>query len=119
MTYREIVFAITDSLKIFSDDSVWETDHLIYFANKYRALLVKQRYLDRKKEIPTAFYQRLNVIFDTEYYRGDIYKSSKQIPNAIDNGLLHSYTYLSPNGISSMNFNFINPQRFKVVGYNK
>lgn len=118
-TYREIVYLIMDELKILSDDSLFETDHILAFCNKYRSLLIKQRYLDKKREIPTAFYQRLNVSFDTVYYRGDIYKSTKEIPSSIDNGILHTYTYVSPNGISSMNFNFVNPQRFKVVGYNK
>lgn len=117
--YREAVYLVLDSLKIFSDDSVWEDSHIVAQLNKFRALLFKQRYLDRKREIPTAFYQRLNVSFDTVYYRGDIYKSTKEIPSSIDNGILHTYTYVSPNGISSMNFNFVNPQRFKVVGYNK
>ena len=48
-TYRDIVFLITDSLSKFSDDSTWETDHIIAEINKYRALLVKQRYLDKNK----------------------------------------------------------------------
>ncbi len=119
MTYREAVFLITDSLRQFSDDSVWESEHIIKFLHKYRALLVKQRYLDRKKEIPRAFYQRLNVTFDTSYYRGDIYQSENIIPDSIDNQLINTYTYVSPNGINSLNFNFITPQRFKVVGHNK
>jgi len=118
-TYREIVYLVLDSLKLFGDDSVWEDSHIVAQVNKYRSLLIKQRYLDRKKEIPTAFFQRLNVKFDTAYFRGDIYKSLKPIPNSVDNGLIHAYTHVSSDGISSMNFNFITPQRFKVVGYNK
>jgi len=118
-TYREAVYLVLDSLRVFSDDSTWETDHIVAQLGKYRALLIKQRYLDRKKEIPRAFYQRLNVTFDTSYYRGDIYKSEQLMPESIDNQLINTYTYVSPNGINSMNFNFITPQRFKVVGYNK
>jgi uncharacterized protein (UPF0297 family) len=41
------------------------------------------------------------------------------MPESIDNQLINTYTYVSPNGINSMNFNFITPQRFKVVGHNK
>lgn len=118
-TYREVVFAISDSLKKLSDDSLLEIEHYIYFINKYRALLIKQRYLDKKKEIPLAFYQRLNVGFDTNLPSKDIYKSMKRIPVSVDNGIIHSYTYVSFDGIGSMNLNLINPQRFKVIGYNK
>lgn len=118
-TYRELVFTVLDETRTLSDDTTLENEHIISILQKHRALLIKQRYLDKKKEIPTSFYQRLNIYFDEQYYRGDIYKSSKVIPNIVDNGISHSYSYLSKDGIKSMNVNFINPQRFKFVGHNK
>lgn len=118
-TYREVVYLILDSLKEITDDSYWEEEHIVFQINKYRSLLFKQRYLDKKREIPNAFYQRVMISFSGEKIGDNTYKSTKKIPNAIDNGLMHSYTYLSHDGITSMNFNLINPQRFKLVGWNK
>ena len=118
-TYREVVYMILDSLKEITDDSYWEEEHIVFQINKYRSLLFKQRYLDKKREIPNAFYQRLMISFESERVGNNTYKSIKTIPATIDNGLMHSYTYLSRDGITSMNFNLINPQRFKLVGWNK
>ena len=118
-TYRELVYSILDSVKIFSDDSVWETDHIISILQKYRTLLFNQKYKGKKVEIPFSYYQRLNVYFDTNYSDGSIYQSSKQLPNILDTTNLWQYTFVHNDGMRSENLNFINPQKFKNVGYNK
>jgi len=118
-SYRELVFSVLDSVKIFSDDSVWETDYIASVLNKYRGLLFTQKYKGKKVEIPFAYYQRLNVYFDTTYGDGQIYQSVKQLPNILDTTNLWQYTFVSNDGMRSDNLNFINPQRFKNVGYNK
>ena len=56
MTYREIVYACLDILKLTSDDSLYTEDHIIFLANKARTLLLKQRYSDIKKRIPESNY---------------------------------------------------------------
>ena len=118
-SYRELVFSVLDSVKIFSDDSVWETDHIVSVLNKYRALLLTQKYKGKKVEIPFANYQRLNVYFDVNYNDGSIYQSFKQLPNILDITNLWQYTFVHNDGMRSSNLNFINPQKFKNVGYNK
>lgn len=118
-TYREIVYAVLDSTKVISDDSLIEVEHVIYIANKMRSLLFTQKYKGKKVEIPFAYYQRLNVYFDVNYTDGSIYKSFKQLPNILDTTNLWQYTFVSNDGMRSDNLNFINPQRFKNVGYNK
>lgn len=118
-SYRELVYSVLDELKIFSDDSVWETDHIVSLLTKYRGLLFTQKYKGKKVEIPFAYYQRLNVYFDTTYKNGEIYQSVKQLPNILDTTNLWQYTFVSNDGMRSENLNFINPQRFKNVGYNK
>lgn len=118
-TYRELVYILMDEVKIFSDDSVWEIEHFIKIINKYRSLLFTQKYKGKKVEIPFAYYQRLNVYFDTTYNSGEIYQSVKQLPNILDITNLWQYTFVSNDGMRSENLNFINPQRFKNVGYNK
>ena len=116
MTYREAVFFITDSLKQFSDDNVWEPEHIIKFIHKYRSLLFKQRYLDRKKEIPLIFYQKLNV--DLDVYT-TVKRSRKIIPYPIDNQLINTYTYISLDDLAISKVGVVSPQRFELLQYNK
>lgn len=118
-TYRQLVYTIFDELKILSDDTVWESEHIVSMLNKYRALLFTQKYKGKKVEIPSAYYQRLNVEFSTKIGTTNIYKSIKRLPNNLDITDLWKYTFISTNGISTQNLNFINPQRFKNVGFNK
>lgn len=118
--YRELVYTILDELKIFSDDSVWETDHVVSALNKYRSLLFTQKYKGKKVEIPNAYYQRLEVNFDTTYdSSGSMFKSFKQIPSILDITDLWKYTFISNDGIRTENLNFVSSQRFKNTGYNK
>ena len=118
-TYREIVYAILDETKTISDDTLLENEHLIYIANKHRALLFTQKYKGKKVEIPFAWYQRLNVNFTYPSIGSNIYKSTKQIPPVLDTTNLWQSTFISTDGANTPNLNFINPQRFKTCGYNK
>lgn len=117
-TYREIVYIIQDEMKILSDDSLFETDHFVFMANKYRALLFKQYYKGKKVEIPFAWYQRLSVDFKLDY--GDkIYQSKTKLPEILDLSNIWQYTFVNKDGAKSNNFNFVNPHRFKYVTKNK
>ena len=118
-TYRELVYSVLDSVKIFSDDSVWETDHIVSVLTKYRALLFNQKYKGKKVEIPFANYQRLNVGFTTGITGTNTYKSTKQIPQILDITDLWKYTFISENGITTSNLNFINPHKFKYARISK
>lgn len=118
-TYRDIVYAILDGTRTLSDDALIEVEHVIHICHKYRSLLFNQKYKGKKVEIPFAYYQRLNVYFDPTYKNGEIYQSVKQLPNILDTTNLWQYTFVSNDGMRSENLNFINPQRFKNVGYNK
>lgn len=118
-TYREMIYIILDELKILSDDSVWENEHIIFLLNKYRALLFKQRYSDRKKEIPTSYYQRLNIGLNLSYYPGYISKSKKEIPNLVDMTNIWHYIFAHTNGVKSYNINTVSPHRFKFAGIGK
>lgn len=118
-TYREMIYMIFDEAKIVSDDSVWEVDHIVFMLNKYRSMLFKQRFIDKKRNIPNQFYQRLNIDLDANYYGEYMFKSKKRIPDAISNGDIFLYTFLHPNKIQSYDINFIHPRRFKNVGFNK
>lgn len=53
-TLRDIVYMVMDELKLSSDDSYFNEDHVAYLASKYRAFLLKQKYSDIKKPIPES-----------------------------------------------------------------
>ena len=46
MTYKEIVYMCLDTLKITSDDSIFNEDHILFLINRYRSILLQQKYAD-------------------------------------------------------------------------
>ena len=48
-TYREVVFMIKDLLKLNSQESYFEEEHIIYLAHQQRMMLLKQRYNDIRR----------------------------------------------------------------------
>ena len=40
----EIVYMINDEIKLFSDDSSFTEDHIIFLIEKYRSAILKQEY---------------------------------------------------------------------------
>lgn len=114
-TYRQLVYMVYDELKINSDDSIWEVDHLIFLLNKYRALLIKQRYGAIKKVIPQTYFQTLDVVMSTS-----VDKSIKQVPSTIE--LNNSELFFSANTASedvSRRVILVPASRFPYVQINK
>ena len=93
-SYREIVFMALDELKLLSGDSTYTEDHLIFLAEKYRALLLERKYKDiRKGEIPHVNYQTLcfdlievPAIPGTDCF-GVYLKSTEKIPSMMRIGI--------------------------------
>ena len=59
MTYKEIVYMCLDTLKITSDDSVFNEDHILFLINRYRSILLQQKYADIRNPVSTSNYQTL------------------------------------------------------------
>lgn len=135
ITYREAVFIVFDELKLSSDDSPWEVEHIIFLLNKYRAILTKQRYGGAKKDVPLEYYQiwelgQLELPTNNTDVRRT-FSFEKPVPSILNlHGVLletsisyhtapleENYTtgYIENN----IDVNFINPDRFKYLGYNK
>ena len=87
-TYREAIYMCLDLLKGMSDDFTYTEDHVAYLLDKFRALLLKQRYgNDPKKHVPYSNYQNIKVTFnDTKQYK-KIIKSDNAIPNMLQLGI--------------------------------
>lgn len=120
-TYRELTNMVLDELKLISDDSFIQQEHIIYLLDIYRTFLLKQRYSDIKKEIPESNFQ--TICLDLEKFtpfEGDMcsntyLRSIQKIPNmlTISNPKISTLDYFQGN------ITYINRERFKYTGYNK
>lgn len=121
-TYKEIVYLCLDELKLISDDSHFVEEHVLFLADKYRGLLIKQHYKDVRKEIPESNYQticvdleQVNAVNGSPCTGEDYMKSLQEIPNMMQVGKqkISSLDYFQGN------FAYTNNERFKYVGNNK
>lgn len=147
ITYREAVFIVFDELKLSSDDSPWEVEHIIFLLNKYRAILTKQRYGGAKKDVPLEYYQiwelgqlelptnntdvRRTFSFEKPVppilnLHGVLLETSISYHTSpleehciIDGTPIPIYTQSTDYVENNIDVNFINPDRFKYLGYNK
>lgn len=113
---------VLDELKIVSDDSHFQEEHVLFLLDKYRSFLLAQRYKDIRKEIPESNYQticvdlkQVNAIDGTPCTGADYMKSLQEIPNMMQVGKqkISSLDYFQGN------FAYTNNERFKYVGSNK
>lgn len=122
MTYNEIIYFVIDTLKLISDDSHFQEEHILFLLDKYRSMLLKQRYSDIRKEIPESNYQTICVgLVEVDAIKGlpcegrDYLKSIQEVPVSLS---------IAEPKITSIdffqgNFQYVNNDRFKYVGYNK
>lgn len=123
MTYREIVYACLDSLKIASDDSYITEEHVLFFISKIRALVLKQRYSDVRKEIPQSNYQticlglmQVPAIAGEPCEGGTYLKSKKKIPSTVSIG---TNTIYPLDFYQGTHITYISRERMRYVGENK
>lgn len=120
-TYRQLTYIVLDELKLVSDDSHFQEEHILFLLDKYRVFLLKQKYSDIRKEIPDSNYQTICVsLKKTNALNGlacsnDYLKSTSKIPHMMQVG---------KQSISSIDFfqgniTYVNNERFKYVGNNK
>lgn len=121
-TYREITFTILDELKLASDDSFIQPEHVIFLLDKYRGLLLAQKYENVKKEIPESNYQTVCLdLIQVPAYEGDscsgkgYLKSVQEIPDMMILGT----TKVSTMDYFTGNINYVSSERFKYVGNNQ
>lgn len=120
--YKEIVYMCLDELKLQSDDAEFQEEHIIFLANKYRAFLLKQRYSDIKKEIPTSNYQTICLDLEQvpaisgEPCEGGTYlRSTKKIPNQLTIG----NPIVSPLDYYQGMITLVDRERMRYVGHSK
>ena len=123
MTWRELVYMITDITKQISDDSNFNEDHIAFLCSKYRNYILNQQYLTNKKTINEADYQTICITlepFELDICPNErILRSVEEIPFTMTIGSKTVY----PSGIYSIRskMNHIDFLRFPYIGnkYNK
>ena len=121
-TFREMIYMISDEMKISTDDSYFTEDHIMYLINKYRVLILKQRYSDIKKQIPESNYQTicLDLIevpaISGEPCEGGSYLRSKgKVPFLMQIGVPKIY----PIDYYQGEITYVSRERMRYIGYNK
>lgn len=122
-TYRELTNMVLDELKMISDDSHFQEEHVIFLLDKYRGLILKQKYEKEKQEMPESNYQTICVDLEKipAYENGDVcggrgyLRSKQQIPTM----MYMSQPKVGTTDYFQGNIEYTNRDRFKYVGSNK
>lgn len=112
-TYRELIYMCLDVLKGTSDDFSYTEEHIAFLLDKFRALLLKQRYgTDPKKHVPYSNYQNIDL---TLTLTPPYYQSNEIVPYTLQLGIPR----VTINGYYDITFEFTSRERLPFVGYNK
>ena len=121
-TYRQLVYMCLDELKLMSDDASFTEDHVAFLLDKYRAMLLKQRYSDIRRQVPESNYQTICLdlievpaIPDGPCDGGRYLRSKHKIPTLMNIGVTNVY----PSSYYKGNISFISRDRMRYIGYNK
>ena len=121
-TFREIIYMVLDEMKISTDDSYFTEDHIMYLINKYRVLILKQRYSDIKKQIPESNYQTICLdlievpaISGEPCEGGSYLRSKEKVPFLMQIGVPKIY----PIDYYQGEITYVSRERMRYIGYNK
>lgn len=120
MTWRQLVYMVLDEIKLTSDDSIINENHVIFLLNKYRTFLLKQRYSDIKKPIPESNYQTIcldleNDVNSTFCSSANYLKSKTKVPFLMKIGNPRVY----PSNYFQGEITYVSRDRMRYIGYNK
>lgn len=120
-TYKELVNMVLDELKLISDDSIFQPEHVLFLLDKYRSFILKQRYSDIRKEIPESNYQTVCVDLEqTTGFEGDncgagYLRSTKKIPPMLSIG----NQSITGADFFQGDITYVTNKRFKYTGNNR
>lgn len=125
-TYGEIIYMVTDELKLASDDRTFEEEHIINLLHHYRNLLLKQRYSDVRRDIALPNFQYIKITLDkvdsipnTSFDSNTYLKSNIIIPNILNLNAQNVTKISAEKDFWSGEISFVDTNQFKYVGYNK
>lgn len=112
----------SDQLKLSSDDSFFNIDHILYLLKKYRGYLLSQKYKDVRKEIPESNYQticldliKVSAISGESCEGGTLLRTRNKIPYLLTVGVTSVY----PVDYYVGDITFVSKERMKYVGHNR
>lgn len=120
-TYRELIYMCLDTLKITSDDAVFTEDHILFLINKYRSILLQQKYADIRNPVSSSNYQTLCLdltLDDTksrDVCKGTILRSAEKIPSLLNIG----NTSVSLQDYYLGEIALVSPNRLRYAGNNR
>ena len=110
-----------DTLKITSDDSIFNENHILFLINRYRSILLQQKYADIRNQVSTSNYQTLclDLTLDNtksiDICKDTVLRSTEKIPSLLNIGnkevSLKDY-YLGE-------LVLVSPNRLRYVGNNR
>lgn len=122
MTLREIIYMIMDEIKLMSDDSSFNEDHIKFLIGKYRAFLLNQAYSKGVHSmIPISNYQTIPIQLKQIKAIEELDNSKTYLISVEE---LPALTNISSNKVSikdigNYRISFISRDRFKYIGFNK
>ena len=122
-TYKEAIYMCLDLLKGMSDDFTYTEEHIAYLLDKFRALLLKQRYgNNRKNEIPYSNYQTVSINLKLSTFEGNKYYVCKPvdgttIPYTLQIGIPR--ISVATDSYGDLNLEYVSRERLPYVGNNR
>jgi len=119
--YKDLVYMVMDQVKIISDDSIITEDHVVFLLSKYRAFLIKQKYLDKGESVPEEYYQTLCLdlerhnFFGGACYGNDYLRTTETVPYTVSGTTPRVYT----KDYYQSNIQYVSRDRMKHTGTNK
>jgi hypothetical protein len=121
-TFRQLTYICLDKLKLVSNDSHLQEEHILYLLSTTRAFLLKQRYGDIKKQIPESNYQtlcleleKIEAIDGLPCEGGYYLRTTKEVPATLPLGTTRLYTSGS---FYKGDITFVSRDRMRYVGHN-
>lgn len=121
-TLKELTYMVLDELKLSSDDSYFNEEHVAFLIGKYRGFILRQQYKDVKKDIPESNLQTISTdliqvpaIAGVPCEGGIYLRTKDKIPF-----LMTLYTpKIYTEGFYNGEINYISRERMKYVGHNR
>ena len=121
MTLRELVYLVLDEVKINSDDSYFNEDHVIFLLNKYRSFVLKKELEKENKPLSSANDQTICLdlieVRDEDNPCGEsMLRTEQTIPNLVNDCKVSLYPV---NYFEGDHIIYTTMERMRYTTYNK
>lgn len=121
MTLRELVYLVLDEVKINSDDSYFNEDHVIFLLNKYRSFILKKELEKENKPLSSNNSQiicldLIEVRDEDNPCGGSMLRTEQIIPNLINDSKVSLYPV---NYFEGDHIIYTTMERMRYTTYNK